>query len=121
MGEASRAPDADHYEHGHDYCDLLVVGTDVALAVTQVPVSGINWLGESAKPPSGGIDITIKLRSTQAPLAARLYGRPNGAGLVELAAPEFGIAPGQAAVFYDDTRLLGGGWIERAELAEVAA
>ena len=25
--------------------------------------------------------------------------------------PEFGVAPGQAAVAYDGTRLLGGGWI----------
>jgi tRNA-specific 2-thiouridylase len=41
--------------------------------------------------------------------------------MVELAVPEFGVAPGQAAVFYDATRLLGGGWIERAEPVEVAA
>ena len=41
--------------------------------------------------------------------------------MIELAAPEFGVAPGQAAVFYDDTRLLGGGWIQRAARAEEAA
>jgi tRNA-specific 2-thiouridylase len=99
----------------------VVVGPRAALAVTQVPVSGINWLGEGASPPAGGIEITVKLRSTQDPLPARLVGRPGGAGLVELAAPEFGIAPGQAAVFYDHTRLLGGGWIQREELAEEAA
>ena len=99
----------------------VVVGPRSALAVTRVPVSGINWLGDGAGPPTGGIEVTVKLRSTQAPQPARLYGRPNGAGVVELAAPEFGVAPGQAAVFYDDTRLLGGGWIERAEPAEVAA
>ncbi|MGH6660181.1 MAG: aminomethyltransferase beta-barrel domain-containing protein, partial [Rhodospirillales bacterium] len=29
------------------------------------------------------------------------------------AAPEFGIAPGQACVFYDGDRVLGGGWIRR--------
>jgi len=99
----------------------VVVGPRSALAVTRVPVSGINWLGDGAGPPPGGIDISVKLRSTQDPLPARLYGRPNDAGMVELAAPEFGIAPGQAAVFYDDTRLLGGGWIQREELAEEAA
>jgi methylglutamate dehydrogenase subunit C len=26
MGQASREPDPDHYEHAHDFCDLLVVG-----------------------------------------------------------------------------------------------
>lgn len=26
MGEASRLADADHYDHGHDFCDVLVIG-----------------------------------------------------------------------------------------------
>jgi tRNA-specific 2-thiouridylase len=99
----------------------VVVGPRSALAVSQVPVSGINWLGEGAGPPPEGMEITVKLRSTQDPLPARLYGRADGGGMIELAAPEFGVAPGQAAVFYDDTRLLGGGWIQRAALAEEAA
>ncbi len=30
MGEASRAPDPDHYEHCHAFCDLLVVGSGPA-------------------------------------------------------------------------------------------
>jgi tRNA-specific 2-thiouridylase len=99
----------------------VVVGPRSALAVSQVPVTGINWLGEGAGPSPEGIEISVKIRSTQDPLPARLYGQPNGGGVVELAAPEFGVSPGQAAVFYDGTRLLGGGWIQRAALAEAAA
>ncbi len=99
----------------------VVVGPRSALAVTRVPVTGINWLGDGDGAPADGIEVTVKLRSTQAPRLARLYGKPGGNGLVELAEPEFGIAPGQAAVFYDDTRLLGGGWIQREEFSEVAA
>lgn len=30
MGAASRLPDPDHYDHAHDYCDLLVVGSGPA-------------------------------------------------------------------------------------------
>ena len=30
MGTASRDPDPDHYEHGHDFCDVLVVGAGPA-------------------------------------------------------------------------------------------
>lgn len=30
MGTASREADPDHYEHGHDFCDLLVVGSGPA-------------------------------------------------------------------------------------------
>ena len=67
------------------------------------------------------MEITVKLRSTQDPLAAHLYDRPGGGGMVELVTPEFGIAPGQAAVFYDGTRLLGGGWIQRDAIDEVTA
>jgi tRNA-specific 2-thiouridylase len=36
---------------------------------------------------------------------------------IRFAQPEFGVAPGQAAVLYDGTRLLGGGWIAETETA----
>ena len=39
---------------------------------------------------------------------------------VELAAPEEAIAPGQACVFYRDSRVLGGGFIARSLQAEAA-
>jgi tRNA-specific 2-thiouridylase len=34
---------------------------------------------------------------------------------VRFAKPEYGVAPGQAAVLYDGTRLLGGGWIAETQ------
>ncbi|HKX35231.1 MAG TPA: aminomethyltransferase beta-barrel domain-containing protein, partial [Rhizorhapis sp.] len=34
--------------------------------------------------------------------------------------PEYGVAPGQAAVLYDGDRVLGGGWIAETEPAELA-
>jgi tRNA-specific 2-thiouridylase len=34
--------------------------------------------------------------------------------VVTLDNPERAVAPGQACVFYDGERLLGGGWIQRA-------
>jgi tRNA-specific 2-thiouridylase len=40
---------------------------------------------------------------------------------VELPEGESAVAPGQAAVFYDGTRVLGGGWIARSEPAARAA
>lgn len=99
----------------------VVVGPRSALAVSRVPVSGINWLGEGAHLPSDGLEVSVKLRSTQDPQPAWIYPQSNGGGLIELATPEYGIAPGQAAVFYDDTRLLGGGWIQRDEKIGEAA
>jgi tRNA-specific 2-thiouridylase len=35
-------------------------------------------------------------------------------------APEYGVAPGQAAVFYAGDRVLGGGWIEETVGAALA-
>jgi len=45
----------------------------------------------------------------------------GGGARVELQAAEDAIAPGQACVFYQDSRVLGGGWIKAAELVQTAA
>ena len=93
----------------------IVVGNKSDLSLNTVFVKEINWLGFGETPPTNGIDILVKVRSTQDPVPATLYGGLNGHGKIELVEPEFGIAPGQAAVFYDNTRLLGGGWIIKNE------
>ncbi|MBC92019.1 MAG: tRNA 2-thiouridine(34) synthase MnmA [Rhodospirillaceae bacterium] len=93
----------------------IVVGNKSDLSLNTVFVKEINWLGFGETPPTNGIDILVKVRSTQDPVPATLYGGLNGHGKIELLEPEFGIAPGQAAVFYDNTRLLGGGWIIKSE------
>ena len=45
---------------------------------------------------------------------------PGGHARVELKEPQFGVAPGQACVFYLGSRVLGGGWIEREQAAQAA-
>jgi tRNA-specific 2-thiouridylase len=50
---------------------------------------------------------TAKVRSMARPAAASFDGE-----WLHFEAPEFGVAPGQAAVIYDGSRVLGGGWIE---------
>jgi tRNA-specific 2-thiouridylase len=48
-----------------------------------------------------------------APLAhARLYA--GASPRLELAEPQYGVSPGQAAVCYDGSRVLGGGFIRSA-------
>ncbi|MBB6251789.1 tRNA 2-thiouridine(34) synthase MnmA [Nitrospirillum iridis] len=87
----------------------VVVGPRAALARTRVTVREVNWLGGDA--PAEGLPVTVKLRSAQPALAARLFLDGQGGAAVDLEQPQFGVAPGQAAVFYQDDRVLGGGWI----------
>lgn len=96
----------------------VVVGPRDALAVRDVFVGDINWLaGEAAR--SAKIDVTVKLRSGQPARAAEFHCSAAGAR-VRLREPEYGVAPGQACVFYDGTRVLGGGWIMRAPRVAMA-
>ena len=88
----------------------LVVGPRRALAVASAKVEGINWLAEDQK------QVEAKVRS----LARPVSGSWDGASL-SFRSPEYGVAPGQSAVFYDGDRLLGGGTIVATEAANLEA
>ncbi|WP_010543067.1 tRNA 2-thiouridine(34) synthase MnmA [Sphingomonas elodea] len=89
----------------------VVVGPRRALAVGAARLEGINWLaGDYAGP------MTAKVRSLAKPVPARRDG-----DRVVFEAPEYGVAPGQAAVLYAGDRVLGGGWIAETERAAAFA
>ncbi|HUG46174.1 MAG TPA: tRNA 2-thiouridine(34) synthase MnmA [Sphingomicrobium sp.] len=88
----------------------LVVGPRSALAVVRMRVEELNWIGEDQR------DVTVKVRSRAPAVPARIE-----AGWVEFDRPEYGVAPGQAAVFYEGSRLLGGGWISETVSAEAVS
>lgn len=83
----------------------VVVGPRSALAVGAAHLSGINWIGGDHVST-----LTAKVRSLARPVAARRVGDS-----ILFDAPEYGVAPGQAAVLYAGDRVLGGGWIEGTE------
>ena len=97
----------------------VVVGSHQALARDRVHVSHVNWL-DAAPEGAAGKAVQVKLRSAQAPAPARVFAGPDGTAEIVLEDPQHGIAPGQAAVFYDGSRLIGGGWITGAALAKAA-
>jgi tRNA-specific 2-thiouridylase len=80
-------------------------------------------VGTLAEIPADGIDVYARVRSTRAPLPARLSNL-DGHFAVDLGDGEAGVAPGQACVLYDGdapgARVLGGGFIEKAEHAREA-
>lgn len=89
----------------------VVVGPKASLARSVVYLRELNWLGDAI--PAEGLAVSVKLRSAQPAVAARIFADQNNAARLELFEPEYGIAPGQAGVVYAGERLLGGGWIAR--------
>lgn len=88
----------------------VIVGPREALAVEGARITDANWLAEFGDRP-----IMAKVRSMSRPVAARLDG-----DWLRFDSPEYGVAPGQAAVLYDGDRVLGGGWIEETLKVELA-
>ena len=91
----------------------VIVGPRRALAVRSATLSGLNWLGEAQRE-----GLSVKVRSLAKPVAARFEPGTDG-GTVHFEQPEYGVAPGQAAVIYSGSRVLGGGWIEETVSAEL--
>jgi tRNA-specific 2-thiouridylase len=82
------------------------------LAVSAARLTETNRIGPLPDQP-----LTAKVRSLAKPVPITLEG-PLGDGAattIRFAAPEFGVAPGQAAVIYAGERVVGGGWIDSTE------
>lgn len=104
----------------------VIVGPREALACGEAHLREVNWLGQGSL---DGAQVQVKLRSAAKLVPARLQVDDSGLETIVMAkleAPQFGVSPGQACVFYDGARVLGGGWIKTAPtaahpLAEIAA
>lgn len=98
----------------------VIVGPREALAARRLVLRNVNWLGDAGLEAAAaeGLEIFARVRSTRAPQRAALVQR-DGETQVSLLDGETGVAPGQACVFYagegEGARVLGGGWIARAE------
>ena len=102
---------------------LYVIGLDAAsrevrvgpkrmLAVSAARLTETNRIGLAPGEP-----LTAKVRSLAKPVPVTLEGvLGDGAAVtIRFAEPEFGVAPGQAAVIYAGDRVIGGGWIDSTE------
>ena len=104
---------------------LYVTGIDAALKRVLVGPRrllgvGAALLSESTRiGPVPDAELTAKVRSLAKPVPVTLEG-PLGGGAatrIRFREPEYGVAPGQAAVIYAGDRVVGGGWIESTEAA----
>ncbi|MGB7408107.1 MAG: tRNA 2-thiouridine(34) synthase MnmA [Pontixanthobacter sp.] len=88
------------------------VGPKAMLAVNSAAIAETNRIGPLPDSP-----LTAKVRSLSKPVPITLDG-PLGDGqstTIRFAQPEFGVAPGQAAVIYAGERVVGGGWIAHTD------
>jgi tRNA-specific 2-thiouridylase len=101
----------------------VVVGPREATAQAELRVTDVRWTA-GAPPLAWPVRCAVQLRHHSAavpgwlsrpapPVIEDASGAPTGCA-VQLDAPALGVAPGQAAVFYADDQVLGGGWIASA-------
>lgn len=87
----------------------VVMGPLAAAQNSAFRVRGLNWL---APPGEGEFKSAAQIRYRHKPAACLVRPAAGGKAEVFLEEPQFAVAPGQSAVFYDGDRVLGGGIIE---------
>jgi tRNA-specific 2-thiouridylase len=87
----------------------VVVGDDDALRITTFEIEDVNWV--SCGTPEAPLQALAKIRHKHEPAAATIEPLGMNRARITFDAPQRAITPGQAAVFYDGDRVLGGGWI----------
>ena len=93
----------------------VVVGDAEDLFSTGLEASRVNWLID---PPGLPLPCTAKIRYRHGGSEATVTATADGGAVVRFAEPQSAVTPGQAVTFYHGTRVLGGGWIERAKSVE---
>jgi tRNA-uridine 2-sulfurtransferase len=87
----------------------LVVGEDAELRSTDCDVRDVNWIAFDA--PQDPVRAAVRIRNRHLPALATVTPIEDDVARVVFDAPQRAITAGQAAVFYDGERVLGGGWI----------
>ena len=89
--------------------NALIVGTEDELGTRELTAKDVNWL--NGEVPSSSFRAEVKIRYTARPAWAEVTPLNGGQAKVEFEAPSRDVTAGQAAVFYVEEEVIGGGII----------
>jgi tRNA-specific 2-thiouridylase len=93
----------------HPDSHQVTVGADEELMSRDLRANRLNWI--SIPELAEDIRVTIKIRHRHTPAAATLSRADDNTVTAIFDEPQRAITPGQAAVFYQQDEVVGGGWI----------
>jgi tRNA-specific 2-thiouridylase len=88
----------------------VVIGPKESLEERKLAAGEANWLIDRSELPAR-VSVQIRYNSRPQPAVISVDANDSEQFSVEFDEPQFAVAPGQAAVVYDGSRVLGGGWI----------
>ncbi len=91
----------------------VAIGSEEDLYAQEMQVRRVNW---QLSPRLG--DIQVKIRSRHSKTEAEITRISDTEATVRFKTPQKAVTPGQAAVFYDGDRVIGGGWINFGGVAQ---
>ncbi len=87
----------------------VIVGERHHLSVSRCTLYNVNWLVPS---PTEPVNLSCRIRYRHQEVPSRVTPLSSNSVQVDFDDPQYGVTPGQAAVFYDGDQVIGGGWIE---------
>ena len=93
----------------------VIVGNRTTGSRAECTVARVNWV--SIAEPTVPIKAEVQIRYRSAPVGVNIIPLETGRVRLVFDEPQFGITPGQAAVWYNGEILLGGGIIESEPIA----
>lgn len=97
----------------------VIVGDRTAAYDEECTVQRVNWV--SIDPPTGPIRAEVQVRYRSSAVPVTVIPLPNHSARLVFDEPQFSITPGQAAVWYAEDLLLGGGIIQPKPQAQSQA
>jgi tRNA-specific 2-thiouridylase len=90
--------------------NALIVGEEKEVYGDTFIVNSVNWI--NSREVTSSLTAQVKIRYNHPGSEAVISSKGKGEVQVEFKIPQKAITPGQAAVFYDGEKVLGGGWIQ---------